>query len=403
MKFPIRKLSLAEAEHETWPVVIVGAGVAGTAAAGALAARGINVLVLEKEHLPRAKTCGGCLNARAIRSLDRLGLRDVVDQVHPVALEGILLVRNAVRVWVKFRSDEDSQSYSISRMNLDWALAEEATRRGATILTGIRVTGSRTEENVRVVRARGGDGSISQIRAGMVLACDGLGSILASDAGLAEEPPRAPRPKVGVSALFPQEAFDLAHRWVTMVVHRDGYVGIVEVQAGEHARDRMWNVAAAIVPQAARRLGDPWRAVLQILSMNGIEVGSRGFPISGPVTCPTLARRVCRRWADRLLLAGDSAGYVEPFTGEGMAWALAAVEEAVECAVRGWEATTGPQYESAWRRRVGERTRTALLAARILDSPIAAGGCLAFARLFPVLGNVVARTLSRSEVSTEIR
>lgn len=378
-----------------WPVIVVGAGIAGATAAAVLAGRGVKVLLLDKDHFPRAKTCGGCLNPRAVRSLERLGLRPLLDAAAPVPLEGIVLRRGRSEARVGFPATDGAPMFSVSRRVLDAALAQEAARRGAVVRTGVRVAGSLRNGDVRVLRVRDETGGLMELAAELVLACDGLGSVLARDAGLSEDAPPAPRPKIGISALLPWDSLNLPERQITMTTHRNGYVGVVAVRP-QPTEDRcQWNVAAAVLPEAVRAGGGAWEAVARILLESGLVAPDADLHPTQPTTCPTLLRRVRQPWAERILLVGDAAGYIEPFTGEGMTWALAAAEAAIDIAVEGWSAATGPRYEAAWRAAVQARSRWAGAAARILDSVAATRAAVAMLRLFPPLGNAFVRNLVR--------
>ena len=65
---------LAQARVNTWDAIVIGAGPAGALSATLLARQGLSVLLVERRAFPRRKVCGGCLNARALASLDRAGL-----------------------------------------------------------------------------------------------------------------------------------------------------------------------------------------------------------------------------------------------------------------------------------------------------------------------------------------
>ena len=65
---------LAQARVNTWDAIVIGAGPAGALSATLLARQGSSVLLVERRAFPRRKVCGGCLNARALASLDRAGL-----------------------------------------------------------------------------------------------------------------------------------------------------------------------------------------------------------------------------------------------------------------------------------------------------------------------------------------
>ena len=70
---------------------------------------------------------------------------------------------------------------------------------------------------------------------------------------------------------------------------------------------------------------------------------------------PLLTRRGGRAYADRMLVLGDRAGYAEPFTGEGISWALASAREAAALLAEGWQPGTGRAWARARRRVLGRR------------------------------------------------
>ena len=102
-----------------------------------------------------------------------------------------------------------------------------------------------------------------------------------------------------------------------------------------------------------------------------------------------------RPYADRLFLIGDASGYVEPITGEGMAWALAAVESVIPIVSDGWNDDSGARWEAAWRTRVKSRTRFVRVAARVASSPMATEIAVAALAMAPGLGRVFAAPLFR--------
>ncbi len=102
-----------------------------------------------------------------------------------------------------------------------------------------------------------------------------------------------------------------------MACGRRGYLGLVRLEDGR------LNLAAALDPCWMRVCGGPGPAAARLLA----EVGWPPVPNLAEQNwrgTPALTRQARRRAAERLFLIGDAAGYIEPFTGEGMAWALAA-------------------------------------------------------------------------------
>jgi len=103
--------------------------------------------------------------------------------------------------------------------------------------------------------------------------------------------------------------------------------------------------------------------------------------------------------ADRLLVLGDAAGYVEPITGDGMAWAIEDAAHAAELLGGGWKPSFVPAWEAHWRGRAASR-RMARLAGTAARFPLAAGTLLRLAEFFPPLGSSMVGRVHGTSVSS---
>jgi flavin-dependent dehydrogenase len=115
---------------------------------------------------------------------------------------------------------------------------------------------------------------------------------------------------------------------IYMACDAAGYVGLVRLEDGR------LDLAAALDPVALRKFGDPARLVHRVLEHCGLTIPSRLRETHWKGTC-RLTRRPASVAEHRLLRIGDAAGYVEPFTGEGIAWAL-------------WSGIASARIASAW-------------------------------------------------------
>jgi 2-polyprenyl-6-methoxyphenol hydroxylase-like FAD-dependent oxidoreductase len=180
----------------------------------------------------------------------------------------------------------------------------------------------------------------------IVLAATGMTS---ASAGVAVAVAANSRLGAGVVLADPASAY--APGLIHLATGTHGYVGLVRIEDGR------LNVAAALDPAGVKAVGGLGTAAAMILAEAGLPpvpdlaaAAWRGTPL--------LTRTVVRPWAERVFLLGDAAGYVEPFTGEGMAWAFAS---AMALAPLAWEACRGwkPHHGHAWaqmrRRRVTRR------------------------------------------------
>jgi flavin-dependent dehydrogenase len=300
--------------------VVIGAGPAGSVTAALLARQGMRTILVEREHFPRSKVCGCCLGPRGVRALQHEGLGSAIDGA--VALDSVSVAHG--RHWVSLPL---AGTRVIGRDVMDSRLAELASRSGSQVRMGIRASvvesgGARSPARV-TLSGTGGDASHA-VDADLVVCADGIGgrslAPLCGDAAWSI----ARRSRFGVSATLPPDALDVPLGALWMMSHADGYAGAVRLPSGEV------DVAAALDPTAARRAGGPAALV-------GAVVAGCGRRISGSAAhrwkgTPELTRR--RLWVarDRVICVGDAAGYIEPFTGEGMSWAIEGAAAAARAA-----------------------------------------------------------------------
>ena len=169
---------------EKFDVIIAGAGLAGLAAAYTLSGNGVEVLVLERGDYPGAKNVtGGRLYVNPIRNLFP-ELWNGVPLERFITHEGATLMAKERSVTVDYSGSElrvePHQSYSILRAKFDRWLAEQAEARGAMLLTKVRVDDVIKEKGGIAGVLAGGD----ELRADVVIACDGVLSLISEKAGL---------------------------------------------------------------------------------------------------------------------------------------------------------------------------------------------------------------------------
>jgi flavin-dependent dehydrogenase len=176
-----------------------------------------------------------------------------------------------------------------------------------------------------------------------------------------------------------------------MAVGRSGYVGLVRDEEGR------LNVAAA-VDGARLRASTPEVAVADILREAGVAPLPRNTRQVWRGT-PLLDRSGSDVGADRLLRLGDAAGYVEPFTGEGIGWALGDGRAAAAVALAALEGSPENALET-WRRYRAARRSSAeglcRILARGLRHPWVVTLAFAAVRAAPVLAVPLVRRAGRS-------
>lgn len=169
---------------EGFDVIIAGGGLAGLSAAYTLAAGGLEVLLLERGDYCGAKNVtGGRIYVSPVRELfPELWKQAPLERF--IAHEEVSLMAQERSITIRYDGSELNeqpyQSYSVLRSKLDRWLARQAERKGAMLVTRSRVDDVILENGrVRGVRAGG-----EELRASVVLACDGVLSFVAQKAGL---------------------------------------------------------------------------------------------------------------------------------------------------------------------------------------------------------------------------
>jgi flavin-dependent dehydrogenase len=349
-------LTLVEAARQPWEVVVAGAGPAGALAARELARLGRAVLLVDRAAFPRWKVCGCCLNVRALATLTAVGLGDLPARHAAVPLRSVLAVAPGCRARLPLPGGA-----ALSREAFDAALVRAAITAGAAFLPRTRAALGPVAPGGRVVSLTD-DGRTAGVLAALVLAADGLGGRFLT--GAAASAPAASS-RVGAGTVADGAPNFFGPGCVHMACGAGGYVGLVRLEDGR------LDVAAAFDRDAVRRAGGPGAAAARILREAGLpEVP--GLPERAWRGTPSLTRTAERLACERVLVLGDAAGYVEPFTGEGMAWALAsaaAVAPLADRAARRWDPSVGRRWAALYRRVVAGRQTTCRIAAAVLRHP----------------------------------
>ncbi|MFZ0407274.1 MAG: FAD-dependent monooxygenase [Cyanobium sp.] len=357
-----------------WDVIVIGAGPAGALAAHQLACRRLRVLLVEKRSFPRWKICGSCLNGVALRALEEAGLGHLVDDLGAVPLERIRLGLQGRQVELALPAGR-----SISRGRLDLALSEAAVAAGAVLRAQTEATVAATCPGGRQVLLRRGDERQST-SARVVLVATGLGS-----PGLAPDLPIqrriSPRARVGAGCQLDAGVGGYGRGTIHMAIGRHGYVGLVRNEAGD------LNLAAALDRPRLIAAGGPAASAAEVLAEAGFEPMPQLADAAWRATA-ALTRQSTPPAAERLLLLGDAAGYVEPFTGEGMGWALVGALAVVPLVLQGqgdWSRGLEREWARRHAHRIGSRQRFCHGLAFALRRPSLSLGLLAAAERWPAL------------------
>jgi flavin-dependent dehydrogenase len=301
-------LSSDEAMSRVWDIVVVGAGCAGAMAARETARRGASTLLVDKASFPRWKVCGCCVNRRAQAALESVGLGKVLKQEGAIPIHGfhVAAAGRSARIPMP-------RYVALSRERLDAALVRAAIASGAAFLPKAHAMFSPSNGTTRTVVLRTGESTVG-VHTRLVLAADGLGGKLLKTAEAFSSDP-AKNSRIGASVVCESASDFYESGIIYMACGTGGYVGLTRVENSRPA------VAAAFDPAFVRSSGGLGAAAAAVLAEAGLPAipGIDGLPWRGT---PALTRKPSMLAAHRAFVLGDAAGYIEPFTGEGMAWAL---------------------------------------------------------------------------------
>ena len=319
-------------------VIVVGAGPAGSATAAYLAMAGLDVLVLEKAAFPREKVCGDGLTPRAVRELITLGIPTPAEDGW-IKNHGLRIIGGGVRLELPWPDLASFPPYGLvrTRKDFDDILAKHAVKHGARLLESTNVTGPIVDERTGAiigVRAKtmdpdGRDAGAPELefRAPLVVAADGNSSRLSMSM---DRPIRDDRPLgVAVRTYYtsPRHDDDYLESWLELWSKGDngqkillpGYGWIFGVGDGTS------NVGLGILNTSKAFGKVDYKDVLsRWVETMPAEWTYNESTMTGPVRGAVLPMGFNRQphYDNGLLLVGDAGGMVNPFNGEGIAYAM---------------------------------------------------------------------------------
>jgi menaquinone-9 beta-reductase len=358
-------------------VVVVGGGPAGSASAVFLRQRGHDVLLLDEARFPRDKVCGESVSPGARRILADLGAAEAVSALAPAPLRGMTLTSPDGTSFRGDYRDVAEPGFAVRRQDLDHVLLDRARGAGAEVREGVRVTGLVFRDGaVAGVTCEDG-GRPETLRARLIIGADGRRSVVARRLGLLREH-RTLR-KFAVRGYW--DGMEGLEDRGEMHVGGGGYCGIAPLPAGRanvaFVLDRGEMAAAGGDVEGFYR--DTLRRWPQVH-----ERLARAVPFGPPSAIGPLALEASGVSAPGALLVGDSAGFYDPFTGEGVTLALRSAEMAAAVADRALRSSNRHDLREYDRARQAA-TRDKFRINRMLQRVVA----------WPALSNAMARKLSR--------
>ncbi|MFX0092969.1 MAG: geranylgeranyl reductase family protein [Candidatus Hodarchaeota archaeon] len=301
-------------------LIVVGAGPAG-ATAGLIAAKaGLDVQILEKESLPRDKTCGGGVLYRTTKILDQIGIsqKELDSVCYRISKE--LWMINASNTTAKLQSEKPLVFMTL-RKDFDYFLAQKAQELGAVVRDNHYVREITYQSDAVEVRTKTGQ----RFRAKAIIGADGVNGTVGKKIGLHT---KWRGDGVGVAiearAYLPQEEVDqhsmtkiyygLVDYGYIWLFPKHDHIGVGIGQLVDYAQGMRKKFL-----QFIEKLG--WEEYLDKPSSFRLPFGHYNLhPI-----------------ADRTILCGDASGFVDPWVGEGIHFAIESGKYAGEAVINGLE------------------------------------------------------------------
>jgi len=343
-------------------VAVIGAGPGGATASRYLAKEGLKVCMIDKDHFPRDKPCGGGFSVGLLDEFPYLRKREE-EFLKGVAKVGVLhspnrniILRGTVDMAVTLRIDFDN------------VLFESAIEEGAQPLVGVRTKSIRFHDEYVEVILKGAE----SIKARVIVGADGVSSMVARETGLNRRWPssmitacRVAEVPAKYNEIIDRYSENLDYHFYANLGGLPGYGWIFP------KRDTI-NIGLGIVGTHAHGLPGVFDAFVRYLKnekllMKDADVsGARGalVPTGGPLS---------KSYVDRCILLGDSTGMVSPLTGGGIAYAMRAAKHATLVLSKASEkddfrSSALSEYEQLWRMEFGNEFNDQLLAQKIFTS-----------------------------------
>lgn len=377
--------------HHVYDIAIVGAGPAGSYAAAALATRGWQVLLVEKDTFPRHKVCGEFLSPEAQATLRAANLYTMVAAMAPCSLHGAALFAMRGRPLEMMLPEA---AWGLSRHVFDATLTNAAVSRGATLWSGTIAFASTSHLDGYKIGVRRGNQE-REVRCRMLLLAGGRNlrsALYPTDHAIPSTAATTnQRRAIGIKRHYHNLA--MPNR-VELFLFHGGYVGINPVE-GQRANLCLLTTYSAFA-QAGRSVDALLNAATQQNPVLRERLASANpLPETECAVAPVDTCRPATPWVGAPCI-GDTVTMIPPLCGDGMAMALRSAElcvPLVDLHLQGQfsERELAKIYTHQWHSEFDARLRTGRILERMLTQPTMAAWLLRVGQLLPGLAQWAVR------------
>lgn len=315
--------TMSELAGAHYDVIVVGAGPAGTSCAICCARQGKRVLLLDRARFPRDKVCGDYLNTRCWDVFERLGVKEkLLALPHHEAPGFLFSTLDGCVIQVEFAPEilQKHRSVAIHRKTLDACLVDQARACGVEVWENATVAGiKRPKDWILEIHCADDEMRLPSPSADFLVGADGRHSFVGRHVGLLKA--EAEDEHVGVQFLM--RVGPSMSDCIQLHQLEDGYCGAVRI--GED----LANICMAVSRKTAHKT-DPQRLRVNP-TLDKFLTGAE--PVGKPRCITPILGGEFAPCGDGVLLVGDAARVIEPFTGQGVYFALRSGELAADAIV----------------------------------------------------------------------
>ncbi|MCI0415063.1 FAD-dependent monooxygenase [bacterium] len=302
-------------------VLILGAGPAGAALSLLMARKGYSVEILDAAYFPRPKICGEFLNPQAVQWLRENELLAPVEALNPFPIRGMRITDHNGDTFKG--TYQTGTGYAIQRKDFDALLISILKREGIQLHEGFRASQLMFDQDrVAGVLGEDSDGNVCEKRARVIVGADGRNNLIGRTFGWMKTI-RFLR-KYAFLSYF--DDVDGLQNYGEIHLVKDGYVGVAPLS------DRLANVALVVDEKVCPNGNSDLKAyLLSYLEQTELKKRlNKTEPLVPVITAGPLAFKLKRISGNGTILVGDTCGFIDPFTGEGINYAFLSASVATE-------------------------------------------------------------------------